>query len=198
MLACYYVVHSLNVLFATSISVQSRCNQWLQFIRSTQVHVLGGLWPLSLANHSFWPFRDSQLLSVLQQMPLAINANEISLTNLILLVHLQLWLNFPTKGADWRVSDPITEGGKHSEHFHNYPIGSLMTFQNKKKDLLLIPSFMLTFTGFLSYMLRVHKITSVLSFCLAGEGLFQLSSAHLSPANERDLLVALISELYHL
>lgn len=44
---------------------------------------------------------------------LAINTNEISLLNSILLVHLQLWPNFPTREADWTFHY-LMDGSKHS------------------------------------------------------------------------------------
>lgn len=44
---------------------------------------------------------------------LAINTNEISLLNSILLVHLQLWPNFPTRETDWTFHY-LMDGSKHS------------------------------------------------------------------------------------
>lgn len=44
---------------------------------------------------------------------LAINTNEISLLNSILLVHFQLWPNFPTRETDWTFHY-LMDGSKHS------------------------------------------------------------------------------------
>lgn len=70
--------------------------------------------PLSLETHFFLLWLPHNFFALyFYRCLLAINTNEISLLNSILLVHLQLWPNFPTRETDWTFQY-LMDGSKHS------------------------------------------------------------------------------------